>query len=111
MGALFRVSTHFKFTLNSINHYNGYKLISEALESFSYHGFLPKTVQLEQFDEGEGMEETVKHNKAVYHKVCCNKYDTYKLRLQLSKIDKRDQRTSKEPKRSSFKTSDSTFFL
>ncbi|GBM77897.1 hypothetical protein AVEN_262391-1 [Araneus ventricosus] len=40
--------------------------------------------------EGEEMEQTVKHNKAEYHKVCRNKYDTYKLQRQLSKIDNRD---------------------
>ncbi|GBM31401.1 hypothetical protein AVEN_256858-1, partial [Araneus ventricosus] len=44
VGALLLVSTQFKFTFNSINHYNLYKSISDALESLSHHGLLPKTV-------------------------------------------------------------------
>ncbi|GBM30736.1 hypothetical protein AVEN_259593-1 [Araneus ventricosus] len=59
------------------------------------------------------MKQTVKHNKAVYHKVCRNKYDTYKLQSQLSKINNRDINKSSKtetPTRSSFKSSDPTNF-
>ena len=43
---------------------------------FSELGELPVFIELERLDEGSGTETTLINNKAVWHKLCYNNFNT-----------------------------------
>ena len=57
----------------------GYKTTAENLLAFERLGCLPKTINLSQLDEGEGIEASFKH-KAAWHDSCRLKFNKTKLK-------------------------------
>lgn len=53
---------------------------------FSELGELPMFLELERLDEGSGIETTLIDNKAVWHKLCYNKFNTTKLQRAEKRI-------------------------
>lgn len=57
----------------------GYTTLAGILLEFQTEGLLPHTLRLEELDDGTGIEETFKRNKAVWHKTCELKYSRQEL--------------------------------
>lgn len=65
----------------------GYKTLAENLTAFDKIDCLPKTLNLSQLDEGEGIEETFRLHNAKFHDSCRLHYNKTKLqRAQKRKI-------------------------
>lgn len=61
----------------------GYRSLIEHLTEFAKHDALPRTVRLQQMDDGSGLLQTFVSHNAQYHKSCRSKYDSQKVaRLQ-----------------------------
>jgi len=58
---------------------SGYKTLAGNLMQFGELGLLPRTLQLDRLDEGEGIEAALVAHKAVYHKRCMLRFNTTKL--------------------------------
>ena len=63
----------------------GYQSICEDLLQFYGLGGLPRSVRIEEFDEGYGIQATFGHQNAKRHKSCRNKYNSMKLERLKSK--------------------------
>ncbi|XP_065670919.1 uncharacterized protein LOC136089121 [Hydra vulgaris] len=57
----------------------GYKTLSENLIEFDNHEALPPTTRLDKISDGKELLHALIVNKAKYHKLCRNKYDSQKL--------------------------------
>ncbi len=57
----------------------GYKTTAENLIAFEKLGCLPKQINLCQIDEGKGVEESLKVNRAKWHDSCRLKFNKSKL--------------------------------
>lgn len=78
----------------------GYKLLAETLSDFSDLECLPEDLQLGRLDNGNGIEDTLKQNHAVWHKSCRNRFDKQKLQ----RAQKRKANKLREPDTSPMKT-------
>ena len=63
----------------------GYTTIADLLQGFSDIGCLPKSLDLTQLDDGEGIETTLKQHKGKWHDLCRLQYN----RTQLQRAAKR----------------------
>ena len=61
------------------------------LRQFKELGFMPISVNIDQFDEGNGNEDTLKRNNACWHKRCRCKINTTKLKRMEKRLAQRDQ--------------------
>ena len=62
---------------------SGYISLIDHLREFAKLDALPRTVRLQQMDDGSGVLQTFVTHNAKYHKICRNMYDAQKLsRLQ-----------------------------
>ena len=57
-------------TSKRLNIESGYKRLAGNLIQFGELGLLPRTLQLDRLDEGEGIEPALVAHKAIYHKEC-----------------------------------------
>ena len=57
-----------------------YKSIAAHLRRFGELGLLPRTLQLDRLDDGDGIEETLTKHKASWHPSCRARYNTTKLK-------------------------------
>jgi hypothetical protein len=57
----------------------GYKLLAENILEFHKINCLSEDINIVRLDSGEGIEVTLKSNKAVWHKSCRNRFDNQKL--------------------------------
>ncbi len=57
----------------------GYATLSANILQFSELNEFPMPINLERLDEGNGLEETMMSNKAMWHKSCSNKFNVTKL--------------------------------
>lgn len=64
---------------NRMGYVSGYALFSENLVKFYELGCMPVSLNLARFDEGEGIEATLQHQEAKWHKSCHNKFNKLKL--------------------------------
>ena len=64
----------------------GYTTLVNNLTNFAQHNALPISVRLLEMDDGSGILSTLSNNHAKYHKICRNKYDSYKLTRWLSSV-------------------------
>ena len=58
----------------------GYTTIADLLLDFSKIGCLPRSLNLSRLDDGEGIEATLKQNKAKWHDSCRLRYNKTQLR-------------------------------
>ena len=58
---------------------SGYKTLAGNMMQFGELGLLPRTLQLDRLDEGEGIGAALVAHKAVYHKLCMLRFNTTKL--------------------------------
>ncbi len=73
----------------------GYQSISEDLLQFHELGPLPRSVRIEKFDEGDGVQATFERQNAKWHKSCRNRYNSMKLeRLKSKKRKSEDANNS-----------------
>ena len=73
----------------------GYQSICEDLLQFYELGGLPRSVRIEEFDEGDGIQVTFERQNAKWHKSCRNKYNSMKLeRLKSKKRKSEDANNS-----------------
>ena len=54
--------------------------IAAHLRRFGELGLLPRTLQLDRLDDGDGIEETLTKHKASWHPSCRARYNTTKLK-------------------------------
>ena len=59
---------------------SGYTTMAANLVKFDELGELPRTVQLQRLDEGQGVEATMVAHQAKWHKTCMLKYNNTMLR-------------------------------
>ena len=59
---------------------SGYTTMAANLVKFDELGKLPRTVQLQRLDEGQGVEATMVAHQAKWHKTCMLKYNNTMLR-------------------------------
>ena len=57
----------------------GYKTIADLLEGFNAAGCLPRTINLSRFNDGEGIEATLRKHKAKWHDSCRLQFNKTKL--------------------------------
>ncbi|KAE8746646.1 hypothetical protein FOCC_FOCC006630 [Frankliniella occidentalis] len=68
--------------------HKGYETMAGMLAEFKAAGGLPGWMRLEALDEGEGVEMTLKKNKAVWHKSCGLKFNRQALtRLKKQNVE------------------------
>ncbi len=58
----------------------GYKSLAENLVKFNELGNLPRTLQLDRIDEGQGIEAAMVANEAKWHHTCMLRYNNTMLR-------------------------------
>ena len=64
---------------------------------FSELGELPVFLELERLDEGSGIETTLINNKAVWHKLCYNNFNTTKLQRAEKRVIASDSEQENGP--------------
>ena len=85
------------------NYGSGYKSLAHNLQQFREIGELPIQASLSSLDEGNGIEETLKHREAKWHKSCFNKCSTLKLQMaQKGKLEDSSVEGSEAPSPVSF---------
>jgi hypothetical protein len=89
----------------------GYKTLSENLTEFGKHGAVPPTIRLDQISDGKELFQALSDNRAKYHKLCRNKYDSQKLqriieRNQIVPDDSENAHSSTRCMRSSCEAAD-----
>ena len=52
----------------------GYKSLAKDIDGYMSLGEFPAGIDLSLWDEGDGLETTLKRNKACWHRKCRNKY-------------------------------------
>jgi len=73
---------------NYIHEYDGYKMIATNVPLFYALNDLPIVVDLARLDEGGGIEETLRRNKAKYHQSCRLQFNNTKLdRARKRRVD------------------------
>ena len=65
---------YFSFTLRK-DIGKGYQSLADNLAKFNKLGKLPRTLQLDRIDEGQGIEATMVTNEAKWHKTCRLRYN------------------------------------
>ena len=65
----------------------GYQSVASSLMRFAELGELPSYVRLAALDEGQGVEATLTHHSAKWHKSCRDNFNTTKL----NRAEKRKQ--------------------
>ena len=68
----------------------GYKVLADNILEFRKINCLPESINIVRLDSGEGIEVTLKSNKAVWHKRCMNKFDKQKLQRAQKRKAKED---------------------
>lgn len=68
---------------------SSYSTLAENLGQFKELGSIPIRVPIENLDTGHGIEETLKSNKATWHKSCFTRCNT--LKLERAKKRKREE--------------------
>ena len=58
---------------------SGYQTIADNLLAFSNIGCLPKNIDLDKLDDGEGIQATFEHHRARWHDSCRLEYNKTKL--------------------------------
>ena len=58
----------------------GYKTIADLLKGFNVAGCLPRAINLSWFDDGEGIEVTLRKHKAKWHNSCRLQFNKTKLK-------------------------------
>jgi len=86
----------------------GYQSLAENLIKFDELGKLPRTLQLDRLNEGQGVEAALVTNKAKWHKTCRLRYNNQ----MLQRAEKREYQSPEKPHkcsrlRSSLMSSDS----
>ena len=74
----------------------GYKTLAENLLLFNELGMVPFAINLEQLNDGSGVENTLLKNKASWHKSCKDKVNSTKLK-RAQKRRKQEDATSHSP--------------
>ena len=64
----------------------GYKSLTENLIKFDELNLLPKTLQLNRIDKGEGVEAALSSNNAKWHKSCRLQFNNTKLERAQKRI-------------------------
>ena len=75
----------------------GYSTLSSNIMRFSELGELPVFLELERLDEGSGIETTLINNKAVWHKLCYNNFNTTKLQRAEKRVIASDSEQENGP--------------
>ena len=68
---------------------SGYKTLVEQLTNFSELGHMPIDVDIEQLDDGDGIEATLMRHLAGLHKTCSLKFNQTKLERLQKKLKKK----------------------
>ena len=93
----------------------GYSTLSLNITRFSELNELPMPINLIRLDEGNGVEATLRNNKAKWHKSCHSKFNITKLKWAENRnysIEGSDLNTTprKYTRKSSFLMADKTLF-
>ena len=72
-------------------HASGYKTFVSNLQEFHDLGEVPKGVDPQRLDEGQGIEQALESNNAWWHKACYNQFDS--LHLARAKKCKSEENT------------------
>ena len=73
----------------------GYEYVTDNLSRFNELGALPISLNMEQLEDGSGLEATLVNRQAVWHKSCRNKIST--LNLERARKRKRDEAHKNSP--------------
>ncbi|KAL9972875.1 hypothetical protein ACROYT_G019259 [Oculina patagonica] len=57
----------------------GYRSFANNIKEFNTLGLLPMDINIDLFDEGTGIEETLANHKALWHKYCRDRFSNTKL--------------------------------
>ena len=75
----------------------GYKSLAENLLLFNELRMVPFAVNLEQLNDGSGVENTLLKNKASWHKLCKDKVNSTKLKRAQKRREQEEDATSYSP--------------
>ena len=72
---------HLQCTLSSKRRDSGvgYRLFANNIKEFKTLGMLPMEINIDLFDEGTGIEETLANHKALWQKYCRDRFSNTKL--------------------------------
>ena len=62
---------------------SGYHNFAENVKKFLQISSLPVDIDINQLNEGEGIEATLRNHSASWHKTCVNKFSALKLERAL----------------------------
>ena len=57
----------------------GYRSFANNIKEFNSLGMLPMDINIDLFDEGTGIEQTLVNHKALWHKYCRDRFSNTKL--------------------------------
>ena len=78
----------------------GYSTLSASIMHLNELHELPIPVDLERLDEGNGIEATLRENKAMWHKSCCTKLNATQVRrAEKRKVSLEDSELKEVPAR------------
>ena len=75
----------------------GYKTLAENLLLFNELGMVPFAINLEQLNDGSGVDNTLLKNKASWHKSCKDKVNSTKLKRAQKRREQGEDATSHSP--------------
>lgn len=69
----------------------GYTSLARDLLAFQEYGQIPPELDLDRLDDGDGIEDTLRTNRAQWHKACRVKYNETKLQRRRKSDEKAEQ--------------------